>query len=95
MQITDELVDQLASLSRLSFTGEKKEAIKADLEKMTGFVEKLQALDTTGVEPLRHMSEVEDVLRADIPAPPMDNTEALAAAARHKAPFFTVPKVLG
>lgn len=95
MQITDALVDQLAALSRLSFEGAKKEAIKADLEKMTGFVEKLQELDTTGVEPLRHMSEVEDVLRADSPAPPMRNEDALAAAAASKAPFFTVPKVLG
>ena len=42
MTVTNELIDHLAHLSYLHFEGEEKEAIRQDLEKMIGFVEKLQ-----------------------------------------------------
>jgi aspartyl-tRNA(Asn)/glutamyl-tRNA(Gln) amidotransferase subunit C len=62
---------------------------------MIGFVEKLNELDTTGVEPLMHMSRVQDVFRQDVSAAPMDVNTALENAEKHDNSFFTVPKVLG
>ena len=65
MDVNDALIDKLAHLSRLEFTESEKEEIKSDLEKMIGFIDKLNELDTTGVEPLLHMSENVNVLRKD------------------------------
>ena len=52
MKITDETVDHIAHLSRLEFEGEKKTAIKADMERIISFIDKLQEVDTENVEPL-------------------------------------------
>lgn len=94
MQVTNELIDHLANLSYLRFEGEEKEAIRQDLEKMIGFVQKLQELDTTGVEPLRHMSYEMNKLRADELKGSIPREEALKNAAHHTEEFFLVPKVL-
>jgi aspartyl-tRNA(Asn)/glutamyl-tRNA(Gln) amidotransferase subunit C len=95
MQIDRTLVEHLANLSRLHFTDAEMETMQGDLSKMIGFVEKLNELDTTGVEPLMHMSQVTDVYRADKAAAPMPVEEALGNARQHAEDFFTVPKVIG
>ena len=100
MQIDDKLVQHLATLGRLHFTAEEADAIKADLGKMTAFIEKLNELDTSGVEPLRHMQVLSSAeaalgsLRNDEPATPMLNDAVLAEASQKKPPYFVVPKVL-
>ena len=65
MKVNDALVEKLANLSRLEFDEAEKEEIKNDLEKMIGFIDKLNELDTTGVEPLLHMSENINIFRKD------------------------------
>ena len=77
MQVDDALIEKLAELSMLRFTEEEKEEIKADLQKMIGFIDKLQELDTTGVEPLMHMSDEVNVLREDVVGPMLTEEEAL------------------
>lgn len=94
VQVTNELIDHLANLSMLSFDGEEKEAIRQDLEKMIGFVEKLQEVDTTGVEPLRHMSFEMNKLREDSIKGSVSREEALKNAGMHTDEFFMVPKVI-
>lgn len=47
MEINDEMIAKLAKLSRLSFSGDEKEAIKADLHLMIGFIDKLHEVDTS------------------------------------------------
>lgn len=93
MQTDRALVEHLANLSRLHFTEAEMETMQQDLGKMIGFVEKLNELDTTGVEPLRHMSQVQDVYRADKAADPLDAEIALGNAEVHGKEFFIVPKV--
>lgn len=93
MQIDRALVEHLANLSKLYFTEEEKETMQQDLAKMIGFVEKLNELDTAGVEPMRHMSQVLDVYRQDVAAAPMTLNQALENAAVHRDEFFIVPKV--
>jgi aspartyl-tRNA(Asn)/glutamyl-tRNA(Gln) amidotransferase subunit C len=94
MQVNDELIDKLSKLSMLEFEAEEREQIKKDLEKMIGFVDKLKELDTTGVEPLMHMSTVVNVLREDIPGEILTKEEALLNAPLHNESFFQVPKVI-
>ena len=94
MEVNDALVDKLAHLARLRFDDAEKAAIRNDLQKMIGFVEKLNELDTTGVEPLLHMSGNVNVLRADEVKGSISREEGLKNAAVHDEQFFKVPKVI-
>lgn len=94
MQITDAMVEKLAKLSRLSFEDQEKEEIKSDLEKMIAFVEKLNELDTTGIEPLMHISGNKNVFRADVVEGMCTKEEALKNAPVKDADYFIVPKVI-
>jgi aspartyl-tRNA(Asn)/glutamyl-tRNA(Gln) amidotransferase subunit C len=94
MEVTEALIDKLAKLARLSFNEQEKSEIRADLEKMIGFVDQLQALDLEGVEPLMHMSEADNVFREDVVKGEISREQALSNAPAHDDQFFTVPKVI-
>lgn len=94
MEVNDLLVEKLANLARLKFDDSEKESVKNDLQKMIRFVEKLNELDTTGVQPLLHMSGNVNVLRADEVKGSIDREDGLKNAAVHDSNFFKVPKVI-
>jgi aspartyl-tRNA(Asn)/glutamyl-tRNA(Gln) amidotransferase subunit C len=94
MEVNDALVENLANLSRLQFNDQDKLDIKKDLEKMIHFVEKLNELDTTGVEPLLHMSANLNILREDEVKGSISREEALKNAPDQDGQFFKVPKVI-
>ena len=94
MEVNDALVDKLAHLARLKFNDTEKAEIKKDLQKMIAFVEKLNELDLTGVEPLLHMSDEVNVLREDEVKGSISREEALKNAPLHDEYFFKVPKVI-
>jgi aspartyl-tRNA(Asn)/glutamyl-tRNA(Gln) amidotransferase subunit C len=94
MQVDDALIDKLSRLAMLEFDAAEREEIKADLEKMIGFVDKLRELDTAGVEPLLHMAGEVNVLRDDVPGGMLTRAEALQNAPLHNDAFFLVPKVI-
>lgn len=94
MQITDALIDKLAALSKLEFPDEEREAIKADFERMLSFVDKLQEVNTSGVEPLIHVTEEVNHLRADTPQGQLNREKTLRNAPDHDGQHFRVPKVV-
>ena len=94
MHVDDALINRLSRLSMLKFGDEEKEAIKIDLEKMIGFVDKLRELDTTGVEPLLHMSGPTNLLRDDVPGGMISREEALGNAPHHDGTYIKVPKAI-
>ena len=94
MEVNDELVNNLANLSRLRFNDDEKEKIKKDLQRMIEFVDKLQELDTTGVEPLLHMSQSVNMLRDDIVQGSTSREEALKNTPLTDGVFIKVPKVI-
>ena len=94
MEVNDALIDNLSNLARLEFSAGEKEDIKKDLRRMIEFVEKLGELDTTGVEPLLHMSPSINMLREDIPAGSVSREEALTNAPSTDGTYFKVPKVI-
>ena len=94
MEVNNELVEKLANLSRLKFDEVHKESIKADLQSMIQFVEKLNELDTSGVEPLLHMSDNINVLREDEVKGSIERSEGLKNAPVQDGVFFKVPKVI-
>lgn len=94
MEVNDALIEKLAHLSRLEFNEEEKKELKGDLEKMIGFFDKLNELDTTGVEPLLHVSENVNILRKDEVKGEISKEEVFKNAPLHDGAFFKVPKVI-
>ena len=94
MEVNEALIDKLARLSRLEFDAEQKKEIMNDLQRMITFVDKLNELDTDGVEPLLHMSNDVNVLREDEVKNMISREEALKNAPEHDEEFFKVPKVI-
>jgi aspartyl-tRNA(Asn)/glutamyl-tRNA(Gln) amidotransferase subunit C len=94
MKITDEKVNALAHLARLSFEGAEREAIRQDLENILGMCEKLRQVKTDGVEPLIYMSESHTVLREDVVIQEISKELALKNAPKRDSDFFRVPKVI-
>ena len=94
MQVDTKLVAHLAHLSRLNVAPEKMDKLVADMQDLVVFVEQLNALDTTGTEPLMHMGDAVNVLRADQVAGSITRAAALQNAPDSDGTFFKVPKVI-
>lgn len=94
MEVNDRLIEELANLARLKFDDQEKAEIKNDLQRMIAFVEKLQEVDTSGTEPLLHMTEAMNVYREDVVKGSMSKQEALANAPSADDNYFKVPKVI-
>jgi len=94
MEVNDLLVTKLATLARLSFTEVEKESIKADLQKMITFVQKMDEVDTRNIEPLLHMGIQQNNWREDLVKGTCTKNEAFQNAAKHNNNFFMVPTVI-
>jgi len=94
MKIDKETLQKIAHLARLEFDEKNSEAMMQDMTNMVNFVEKLNEVDTTGVEPLTTMSHEINALREDEVKPHLPHEEALKNAPKKDADYFRVPKVL-
>ncbi len=93
MQIGPEKVVEMARLARLELEPEEVEALTGELNSILEYVDKLQQLDTTGVEPVSHALSVVNAFREDEVAPSLSREEALANAPEANDEAFVVPKV--
>ena len=94
MEITNKLIQDIAALAKLEFDKKSAEQIKADLEKIIGFFDKLSEIDTDGVEPLIYLSEEVSVLREDEIKAVVSQVEALKNAPEKDSDYFKVPTIL-
>jgi aspartyl-tRNA(Asn)/glutamyl-tRNA(Gln) amidotransferase subunit C len=94
MEVNDALVENLANLARLQFNEQEKEIIKKDLQRMIHFVDKLNELNTEGVDPLLHMTDAVNVLRDDVVQGSISRSAGLKNAPDTDGVFFKVPKVI-
>ena len=94
MKIDNDTVDKIAHLARLEYENEAKEQIKKDMNNMIGFIEKLNELDTSNIEPLIYMSDEVNLLREDIVKQEITQDEALKNSPKHDSDYFKVPKVI-
>jgi aspartyl-tRNA(Asn)/glutamyl-tRNA(Gln) amidotransferase subunit C len=93
-KVSSAAVDHLARLARLSLTDEERTLFARQLEEILGYARSIQALDTTGVEPMSHAG-LAAPLREDEASPGLDRATALAAAPDTADGLFRVPRVLG
>ncbi len=94
MEITLNMIDHLAHLSRLEFDMDKKESIQHDLTRMVDFIKKLQEVNTEGIAPLIFMSDVQNVWRKDEIKGATTRTEALANSPTKDNVYIKVPTVI-
>lgn len=94
MKIDNETVDKIAHLARLEFENEAKEQIIKDMNNMLSFIEKLNELDTSNIEPLIYMSDEVNILREDEVKQEITQDDALKNAPKHDSDYFKVPKVI-
>lgn len=92
MVVDDKLIVKLAELSKLEFNDAEKVEIKKDLEKILTFMEQLDAIDTTDVEPLIYVNDDVNVVREDVVHHPITKEEALSNAPLHDSDYIKVPK---
>jgi aspartyl-tRNA(Asn)/glutamyl-tRNA(Gln) amidotransferase subunit C len=95
MKADDLMIDKIASLARLEFKDEEKESIRKDMSQILTFVEKLNELDTNGIEPLIYMTEDVNVMRKDEVIHEINHEEALKNAPKKDSDYFRLPKVIG
>lgn len=88
-------VDEVAHLARLEFNDEAKAEILNDMNRMLAFVDKLNELDTTNLEPLIYMTDETNVMREDEVRDMVSQQEALKNAPKKDSDYFKVPKVIG
>ena len=100
MNITRKDVEHVAALASLALTEDELERMGRDLGSILGYVAELQSLDTTGVTPLIHVSELwgadpaRTELRGDDPRPTLAREQVMTGAPATDGVFFKVPKVI-
>ena len=94
MKITEEMVDYVSQLSRLSLPPEERAAMAGQLEQIVSYMDMLNTLDTSGVEPMSHVFPLKNVMRPDAAAPSRDRAELLANAPVPDEEAFLVPKTV-
>ena len=94
MKITTEFIDHISQLSRLRLPEEEKAKMAGDLEGILAYMDTLNALDTSGVEPMSHVFPVKNVLREDQVVPSFDRAELLKNAPATDGEAFLVPRAV-
>ncbi|MEE0776091.1 MAG: Asp-tRNA(Asn)/Glu-tRNA(Gln) amidotransferase subunit GatC [Bacillota bacterium] len=94
MKITDDLIEYVSSLARLSLSDDEKAKIKDEIGKIIDYMDILNQLDTTGVEPMSHVLPVTNVFRKDEVRPSYDRETILANAPDNSDGAFRVPKTV-
>ena len=95
IEITADVVRHIGLLSRIELTDSEVKTFSDQLANILHYVDKLQELDTDGVEPMAHAVEIHNVLADDTPRESLTPDQALANAPQRDGDYFKVPKVIG
>ncbi|MCS7215463.1 MAG: Asp-tRNA(Asn)/Glu-tRNA(Gln) amidotransferase subunit GatC [Thermodesulfovibrio sp.] len=94
MKISKDQVKHIAMLSRLELNEEEIEIYQDQLSRILEYVEKLNEIDTTSVEPTSHVIEIKNVFREDQVKDSISREYALKNAPDSTDKFFRVPKII-
>lgn len=94
MTIDKQTIHKVADLARIAIEEKEVDTLMADMNKILTFMEQLNELDTTGVEPLVYMNAEENVWREDQVKQEISVADGLKNAAKHNENFFMVPKII-
>lgn len=94
MKIDQETVHKVADLARIAIKDEDVELLAGEMSKILTFMEKLNELDTAGVQPLVYLNNAVNVWREDVVKQEISVENGLKNAAVHNEQFFFVPKII-
>jgi aspartyl-tRNA(Asn)/glutamyl-tRNA(Gln) amidotransferase subunit C len=94
MKIDQSALHKIAHLSRLEITAAEEPALIQSLESVLSWMEQLEEIDTTGVEPLTHISTEINVMREDTVGQHLSREKGLLNAPSRDLAYFKVPKVI-
>ena len=92
--ISREDVEHVARLARLALGEADLERMRAELGGILGYIDRLRAVDTSGVEPTSHAVPMLNVMRADETRPCLPQDEALGGAPDRSGDYFRVPRII-
>ena len=92
--IDDETIEYVGILAKLELSGEEKEQAKKDMESMLDYVDKLNTLDTEGVDPVTHLLADGNVFREDVVENGDESEQMLENAPEKKDGQFKVPRTV-
>ncbi len=95
IQVTEELVRQVAKLSRLALSSEEEKQLKEHFEKILDFVASFQHLETSQVDPTHFSSDAFGVVREDEVKESLPGDDVLRNAPSARPPYFLVPRIVG
>ena len=87
-------IEKVVGLARLELSKEEKETFGNQLEQILTYMEQLNRLDTTGVEPTSHAIPIYNVFRDDEVKPSFPHEEVLAIAPDEEDGHFKVPRII-
>ncbi len=93
-EITRETVEYVANLAQLTLDDATKDRLAGELQDILGYIERLDELDTTGVEPMMHAIDVSNVMREDTVEQWMTREQALMNAPETDGEYIIVPRIL-
>ena len=94
MKITREEVEHVARLARLALSEEEREKMRAQLDAILTYIDKLNQLDSSQTEPTSHVIPMTNIFREDKARPSLSQEEALANAPDRQEALFRVPRIL-
>lgn len=94
MSVSNDEVQYVAHLARLQLSKEETERLAGDMNNILDYMETLEEIDTTGVEPLEHVIDLEYRFREDKAKSPVDHADALKNAPDADTDYFRVPRVI-
>lgn len=94
MEIDDKLIEKLETLSKLKLSDDEKNVLKGELGSIMDMFANISSIDTSGVEPLRHITDAVNVMREDIAHNELTTAQGLSNAPNAHHPYFAVPKVI-
>ena len=92
--ISDETMEYVGILAKLELSDEEKIQAKQDMEKMLDYIDKLNELDTSGIEPMSHVFPVQNVFREDVVTNGDESDDMLKNAPQKHDGTFVVPKTV-
>ena len=88
-------VEHVAHLARLGLTEDELARLQTELNHILDQYAKLAELDTGSIPPTAQTIELVNILRDDVPRPPIGSAEAMANAPEREDDLFVVPAILG
>jgi aspartyl-tRNA(Asn)/glutamyl-tRNA(Gln) amidotransferase subunit C len=87
-------VEKVARLARLAMTEQEIQTAQAQLSNIFGLIAEMQAVDTSGIEPMSHSQDLSQRLREDVVTEPNQREAFQAIAPQTEAGLYLVPQVI-